>query len=109
MPWERRETHHVASYAFHWFADGDGGWLVAVWGEANAPAAPPEKAIADALTVHHIPARDNPTGSLKPVRAFCERFVSDIPFRVRAIRLRVPAVRRLVDQGALSPPDGGWV
>jgi len=108
MSWERRESHHVASYAFHWFADGDGGWLVAVWGEGRGPDEPTEQEDTDALTIHHVPARDNPKGRLKPVRQFCERFVSDIPFRVRAIRLRVPTVRRLVEQGALEPPDGGW-
>ncbi len=108
MTWERRETHHVASYAFHWFADGAGGWLVAVWAEDRSPAEPTEQDVAGALTVHHIPASENPKGRLKPLRAFCERFVSDIPFRVSAIRGRVPTVRRLVEQGTLPAPEGGW-
>ena len=107
MTWERRETHHVAAYTFHWFARDDGSWLIAIWGQDSGPVQPTEQDLADALTVHHVPARDNPTGRLKPLRDFCERFVSDIPFRVQAIRMKSPTVRRLVEQGALATQRDG--
>ncbi|MBT3266819.1 hypothetical protein HN371_06685 [Candidatus Poribacteria bacterium] len=103
MAWERRETHHVGSYAFHWFSDGDGSWLIAIWSEAKAPSEPREADVASALTVQHIPVRDNPKGKTRPVREFCERFMSDIPFRVRAIRNKVPTLRRLRANGVV--PD----
>lgn len=107
MAWDRRESHHVGSYAFHWFSDGDGAWLVAVWPEARGPSEPRESDIPRALTVHHIPRRDNPKGRMKPVRDFCERFMSDIPFRVGAIRDKVPALNRLKANGAMpDSPEG---
>lgn len=101
MPWGKQETHHVGSYVFHWFSDDDGAWLVAIWAEMSAP---PEARLSDverALTVHHISARDNPKGGTKAVREFCQRFMSDIPFRVRVIRNKIPTVRRLIGDGAL--------
>jgi hypothetical protein len=101
VAWKRTETHTVGGYTFHWFHDGEGAWLIAVWREENAPDDSSEVDLARALTLHHISRAENPAGDIKPVRQFCERFLADVPFRVRAIRNKVPCLRTLAGSGAL--------
>jgi hypothetical protein len=104
MPWEREDAYHVGEYGFVWFSDGEGAWLVAIWAEKDIPREPGVMDVKQALTVHHISARDNPKRRVQVVREFCQQFMSDIPFRVRVIRNKVTTVRRLVDAGVL-PED----
>ena len=92
----------MGAYAFHWFRNDGADWVIAVWNEDAAPSNPEWSDLPQSLTVHHVSVRDNPTGSMKPVRAFCERFMSDIPFRVRAIRNKIPALRALESAGLLE-------
>ena len=82
-------------YAFHWFHNDAGDWLIGVWNDDDSPSRPEWSDLPQSLTVQHISARDNPTGSMKPVRAFCQQFMSDTPFRVRAIRNKIPTLRTL--------------
>ncbi len=106
MAWERREGYFVGSYAFHWFADGTGAWLVGVWREDTAPDAPRAEDLREALTVHYTSAEANPKGHNKPARAFCERFMSDITFRARAIRDKVVSLRALEAAGVWTGVRG---
>ncbi|GIX05969.1 MAG: hypothetical protein KatS3mg115_0372 [Candidatus Poribacteria bacterium] len=108
MAWERRETHEVGSYVFHWFHDAETGeWLIAIWNEQNAPEDPSIAQLRSALTLHHISREENPDGSLKPVRRFCQQFIEDIPSRIRAIRNKVPTLRRLEESGRLPSVNPG--
>ena len=110
MAWERKERHEVGSYVFYWFTDGE-TWLIAIWQERDEPSRPTVADFQTTLTVHRISKRENPNGSTRPVKNWCERFISDIPFRVRAIRNKVPTLRLLAKSGELldtnEPPPSG--
>ena len=95
MQWSRAETHHVSPYVFCWFTDGAGAWIVGVWNESRAPDGPDIADLDEALTAHHISLEENPRGDRKSARVFCERFMSDIPFRVRAIRNKISTLRSI--------------
>lgn len=92
MEWTLRETHRVGGYVFHWF-HREGEWVVAIWKEGEESERPED--FRQALTVHHISRAENPSGDTKRVRQFCERFLNDIPFRVRAIRNKFPTLEML--------------
>ena len=106
MPWKRRESHYVGSYAFHWFADGTGAWIVGVWREETAPDAPRSVDLREALAVHYTSAQENPKGHNTPARAFCEQFMSDIPVRARAIRDKLLNLRSLEAAGLCTDVRG---
>ena len=108
MPWRRRESHDVSIYTFDWFTDEEGAWLVVVWKADAAPSRAVEARFGDAVAVHYIPPDENPKGRRKPMRQFCSRFLSDIPFRARAIQNKIPTLRRLADEGKWTPPEGAF-
>jgi hypothetical protein len=94
MEWELRESHRVGGYAFCWFGR-DGEWVVAIWKAGEEPERPIADDFRRALTVHHVSREENPSGDMKRLRQFCERFLNDIPFRVRAIRNKIPTLDAL--------------
>ena len=89
MAWKRTESHTVGGYVFHWFTDG-GGWIAAVWSEGESPEEPSHADIARALTVLRPPLSGK-----EELRGLCMRFVENIPYRIRAIRGKTTALRRL--------------
>jgi len=92
MNWELCESHRVGGYAFHWF-HCEGEWVIAIWSEGAAPERPTAEDFPRALTVHHFSRAENP--DVRRLRRFCEQFLSDIPFRVRAIRNKIPTLEGL--------------
>lgn len=94
MHWELRESHRVGGYAFHWF-HCDGEWVIAVWKEGEEPDRPSAADFHRALTARLVSRAENPSGGAKPLRRFCEQFLNDIPFRVRAIRSKIATLDAL--------------
>ena len=89
MTWARKETHSAGGYAFHWFSDGE-RWFAAVWSADAAPNDPSFEDIETALTILR-----SPVGGEEQLRVLCMRFVEDVPYRIRAIRGKIPSLRRL--------------
>ena len=93
MAWKRTESHEVGGYEFHWFTDEE-SWIAAVWSAGEAPAEPTDEDIPRALTVLRLPLSGK-----EELRGLCMRFVENIPYRIRAIRGKTTALRRLDMEG----------
>jgi len=94
MTWRVSETHEVAGYSFQWIKDEADAWFVAVWKDATPDTLSPET-LRQCLTIYRVRPTGDSKADLRAVRDFCQRFVADIPFRVRAIRNKLPTLSAL--------------